>query len=277
MLIKRVKILITCKTYPSLTVNDDEVVCTGGITEEGKWYRIHPIPFRKLDYDKRYKKYQWIEIDLIKHDSDFRPESYKPVNYSNIILGEYLDTKKYGWEFRKNIILKKVYTSFKQLISEAHNKKICTSLAIFKPDKILDLIVEKEDRTNWDPKKVKAFKERASQHDLFKDAEVPFEVVPKIPYKFIYCFTDEDNKKHQLKITDWEVGQLYYNCLKKNHGDDKRAINDVRKKIFDHLMKKCDLYFYLGTTRVFHFMSRNPFIITGIFYPPKENQISLFN
>jgi len=54
----RKKILITVKTYPTLSKKYDELVCTAGIDEHGNWYRLYPIPFRKIDYDKRYKKYQ---------------------------------------------------------------------------------------------------------------------------------------------------------------------------------------------------------------------------
>lgn len=58
------KILITVKTYPTLSSKYDELVCTAGLTEEGKWIRLYPIPFRKLDYEQRYQRYQWIEVDV---------------------------------------------------------------------------------------------------------------------------------------------------------------------------------------------------------------------
>ena len=72
------RVLITVKTYPSISVKYDELVCTAGIDEQGNWIRIYPIPFRKLDYSKQYQKYHWIEIDLVKNSKDFRPESYRP-------------------------------------------------------------------------------------------------------------------------------------------------------------------------------------------------------
>lgn len=72
------KVLITVKTYPSLSEKYDELVCTAGFLEDGSWIRIYPVPLRKLDYQNRYEKWQWIEIDLIKNISDFHPESYRP-------------------------------------------------------------------------------------------------------------------------------------------------------------------------------------------------------
>ncbi|MEZ4900367.1 MAG: hypothetical protein R2822_00610 [Spirosomataceae bacterium] len=66
------KILITVKTYPTLSNKYDELVCTAGFLEDGSWIRVYPIPFRKLEYDKQYSKYDWVEIDLEKNTSDFR-------------------------------------------------------------------------------------------------------------------------------------------------------------------------------------------------------------
>ena len=72
----KMKILITVKTYPALSTKYGETVCTAGITEEGKWIRIYPLPFRKLDYDKRFNKYDWVELELKRNTNDFRRWGY---------------------------------------------------------------------------------------------------------------------------------------------------------------------------------------------------------
>lgn len=71
------KVLITVKTYPTISGKYDELVCTAGFLEDGTWIRIYPVPFRKRAYTEQYKKYDWIELDLVKNTSDFRPESYR--------------------------------------------------------------------------------------------------------------------------------------------------------------------------------------------------------
>jgi hypothetical protein len=63
----KMKILVLVKTYPAISKKYGEIVCTAGITEDGKWIRIYPIPFRKINYRKRFKKYDWIEIELTKN------------------------------------------------------------------------------------------------------------------------------------------------------------------------------------------------------------------
>ena len=113
------RVLIAVKTYPTLSEKYDELVCTAGFLEDGTWIRIYPIPFRKLSYDKRYSKWQWIELDLVKNTSDFRKESFRPANIDNEIkiVGE-IDTKN-GWAQRKSIVLKHVRYNMAELIEEA--------------------------------------------------------------------------------------------------------------------------------------------------------------
>lgn len=48
---------------------------------------------------------------------------------------------------------------------------------------------------------------------------------------------------------------------------------------YDELDLTKDLYFFMGTTHRHHFVGPNPFIIIGVFYPPKvdNRQLSLFD
>ena len=74
---------------------------------------------------------------------------------------------------------------------------------------------------------------------------------------------------------DWELGALFWKCLKRHNGDEVRACEDVKRKYLDEFVMTKDLYFFLGTTRRHHLKARNPFIIIGTFYPQKENQLKL--
>jgi len=76
-------------------------------------------------------------------------------------------------------------------------------------------------------------------------------------------------------IEDWELGQLYWNCLKSSNNNEQVASQKVKQKFFDEFIKTKD-YFFLGTTKQFHNVSPNPFIIIGTFYPKKELQRTLF-
>ncbi len=263
------RVLITVKTYPTISSKYDELVCTAGFREDGSWIRIYPVPFRHRAYTEQYKKYDWIEIDLVKNTSDFRPESYRPATLeTEIDVVGHMDTSR-NWEERKTLCLKKIYYKSSELIKEAQDKNIGTSLAVFKPTEILDFYAESVDR-EWSPKQ----RATLAQQNLF---ETKFEVVRKLPYKFKYRFKDNTGKESNMMIEDWETGQLFWRQLAKYEGNEQKAIDDVRKKYFDDFAIKKDLHFFLGTTKKNHYVSQNPFMIIGTFHPKIETQMKLFN
>ncbi|MES0489581.1 MAG: hypothetical protein ABUK01_06305 [Leptospirales bacterium] len=47
----------------------------------------------------------------------------------------------------------------------------------------------------------------------------------------------------------------------------------LSKKYSDEFMEK-DIYLFLGTTRQYHGWAKNPFVIIGVFYPPKSESVS---
>jgi len=162
------KVLITVKTYPTLSKKYDELVCTAGFREDGSWIRIYPVPFRKLDYQKRYEKWQWIELDLEKNTNDFRPESFKPKNIdADIKILDKIDTKG-NWAKRKKIVSNRIWTNLSDLIAAKNNDG--TSLAILKPKQVIDFICEPCER-EWDKKKMDAVIANKAQGSLFDEEE----------------------------------------------------------------------------------------------------------
>ena len=267
----KTKVLITVKTYPTISTKYEELVCTAGFREDGTWIRIYPVQFRKKSYQEQYGKYQWIELDLVKNDSDFRPESYRPISHDTEIkiLAE-IPTDGDAWVERRKVVLNKIYYSLAELIAEAKDRNIGTSLAVFKPTKVLDFIWEEVER-EWDDKKLATLK----QYNLFDTSSGDkSEVVKKLPYKFSFVFEDNQGKESTLMIEDWETGALYWNMMRK-YGDEKQACAAVREKYFDDFSKTKDLHFYLGTSQQFHLVAPNPFMIIGTFHPKKVSQTEM--
>jgi len=278
--VPRKKVLLTVTTYPLPSRSYDELVCTAGVLEDGTWIRIYPVPLSFLvDIKKGGKvknvKYNWIEIDLVKRSDDFRPESHSPQNYDfrDIKFWGSLDTKS-NWLLRKKYCLNNVYTSIDTLIGDSKDPSN-TSLATFKPTEIIDFQIEKDER-DWKP----VWKEIRNQLDLFAQGEPkdPSNMIPKVPYKFHYQFRDSEGKKSRLMIEDWEIGALFWNCLRNAEGDEIIALEKVRQKYFDNLAKTKDIHLFLGTTLEAHRRRwENPFVIIGVFYPKKETQLGIFN
>jgi len=273
---KECRLLVTVKTYPTLSGKYIETVCTAGVREDGTWVRLYPVPFRKLDQKDRYKLFDWIECRLERNRSDPRPETFRPLNWNELRCVGHLDTQN-QWRERRSILLKtaRVCDTLEELIRGAKANEI--SLAVFRPSCIVDFVCE-EDEREWDARKLEQVRRQVNQPDLFDDNawRKTFKVIPKLPYKFSYKFEDAGGRSSKMQILEWQVGQLYWKCLRSCEGNEDEALAKVRQKYFDEFLKT-DLHFFLGTTRQYHFFSPNPWVIVGVFPVPHDApQIELF-
>jgi len=250
------KVLITVKTYPIPSQTYQETVCTAGVLEDGTFIRLYPIDFRYMPYEKWYKKYQWVEVYVKKHESDYRKESYRPKLQSIRAIGEPIPAKG-DWNERKKYVLAKGTKTIEQLI-ECH-KNDNTSLGIVKPKKVEELIIEQDD-PQWPPEQQAVFQ----QERLLGPRQKPLE---KIPFKFSYKFFCDDMScnGHKMMIADWEIGQHYRNMRDKYKNKPEDAAKIVRQKFFD-VMCHCDrdTYFFVGTV-----LGHSSWIVLGVFWPKK--------
>lgn len=271
----RERILITVKTYPTLSRKYGETVCTAGVRPDGSWLRIYPVPFRRLDEAEQYKKYDWLDCDLTRSRKDPRPETHHPVNVDQLVPVSHINTAN-NWRERRRLLLgkAKVYTSIQQLIDGA--KANLLSLAVFKPAKIIGFIWEKEETPEWDEAKLAEMRDQSKQGELFEEEawRKTFKVIPKLPYNFSYRFADVDGRESTLQVLDWETGMLFWNC-RNHYGDDQTALEKVRDKYLNNFSKS-DLHFFMGTTQQYHFVAPNPWVIVGVFPVPHEPQADLF-
>lgn len=270
----RERVLITVKTYPTLSRKYGETVCTAGVREDGTWMRIYPVPFRRLDEAEQYRKFDWIEADFVTNRSDPRPETHHPADYDQLVPIAHMGTDD-NWRERRELLLKraKVYDRLEPLMTGAKENRL--SLAVFKPTLIRDFIWEDDER-DWNPSKVAQMREQTRQTEMFAEESwrETFKVIPKLPYAFSYRFEDADGRKSTLQVLDWECGQLFWNCLRGSGGDEETALAKVRAKYLEELGLR-DLHFLLGTTQQFHGFAPNPWVIIGVFAPPYQNQLEL--
>ena len=265
------RVLVSVKTYPTLSNKYDEVVCTAGFRENGEWIRLYPVPFRKHDEYQRYKKFQWIELDVERNTSDKRNESYRPC--SEIVLQDSMGLQN-DWRERREFVIEKnkVYTNLEESI--AKNKKGELSLCTFKPTEIVNVHVE-VDASTWDKELLDAIELRSKQQSLFGETPVNFQVVRKLPFKFKYEIKDDSGKTSKMMIEDWELGQLFWRQFDK-YKNQQRAIDDVVSKYMKDLIVGRDTHLFLGTTSRWDAIAPNPFVIIGVFYPPIVKQNELF-
>ena len=267
------RVLITVKTYPTLSKKYGETVCTAGVRADGSWMRIYPVPFRRLEETEQYRKFDWIETEFIRGTADPRPETRHPADLAKMLPVGHIGTED-NWRERRDLLLKtcKVYDRLEPLLTGAKENRL--SLAVFKPAKIRGFIWEDDDR-EWNPDKLAQMRDKTRQVEIFADDawRETFKIIPKLPYTFSYQFEDLDGKKSTLQVLDWECGQLYWNCLRR-HSHEEIALEKVREKYLDEFGKR-DLYFFLGTTQQFHGFAPNPWVIVGVFAPPYQHQLDL--
>jgi hypothetical protein len=260
------KILIATKTYPSISTKYQETVCTAGILlseEENplQWIRIYPIRYRYLDFDKRYPRWAIVSAKIKRNDQDYRPEISK-IDDNSLEIIRKIDTTN-NWQERKSLVLSLQFRSIADI--QAQGK----SLGIIKP-KSIERFFSKKTSREWNQKQQTVL----NQLDLFE----PNIDLEKIPYQFVYQFTDEDNVPHKYSISDWEIMELYRKCRDRSQLSgleaEQYALEKVRQKLEDDFLESKDLYFIVGNIK----NHAKSFMIIGLFYPPlvKFNQMELF-
>lgn len=256
------KVLITVKTYPRPSQKYGELVCTAGITAQGEWIRLFPMPFRDMPFSQQYSKFDWIECNVRKRTDDPRRESYSPINQDEEIAIIDSVPAARDWAERKRLLMPLLSPSVEELRGQC---SAGVSLGLIKPRKIERVIVEKAER-EWTGKERQAL----LQTRLFGPEQKPLE---KIPYIFRYRYLCEGNEcnGHNMQIDDWEIYALYLS-EKAKKGEIKAKESVVQKL---HWMTKRDLHLFLGTTKSQH--HRKSFMIIGLFYPPVIHQRSLFD
>ncbi len=256
------RVLITVRTYPVPATKSIEASCTAGITEDGKWIQLFPIPFRLMAEENRFSKWQWINTDAIKATNDARPESYK-LNNETIEAGNKLGTED-GWRARKDAIKSLLRKSMCEIHREQDVHGFPT-LGVFRPGRIKRLILEPDD-PDWSPDQIATLQ----QDDLFQ--KTPSLTLQKIPFKFKYEFVcaEFDCKGHTMSCTDWEMAEAYRQW--RTRYDDKWE-EIFRQRFERDMIEKNDTHFFVGTV---HQHPKN-WIIVGLFYPPKQPMLDLFD
>ncbi len=205
-----------------------------------------------MDKKQKFAKYQWIEADIARDTRDPRPESYKL--FGNITPLQRIATGE-NWKARKGLVLNDVYTNLSQLINKARDTKTFTSLATFKPAKIIAFSMVKTKPATDVKKKLAILQGRLCEDKTKNLADI-------IPYKFYYTIIDDSGKRSRMQILDWEIYQLCRKLMRK-YGEKKGLVyKHLKAKYFNEFVEKRDIHLFLGTSKYWHIRrSKNPFMI----------------
>ena len=254
------RILVTVKAYPAPSRKYIETVCVAGITaDDKKWARLYPVPFRDLEYKKRFKKYDLIEARIEKVSRDHRPESYK-IDADSIKVIGHLDSSK-GWAKRKEYVLPTVSNSMCEIERRSETEGV--SLGAFKPAPPVTF--------SWEPapKQWKAgSEERYGQLSLFNPQK---KVLEKIPYLFRYqyrCLNEPVCSGHNQCIIDWEIGEAFRSWKQQRYHTDERTLEMIQQKWQAKMFgDDKDTHLFVGNQHRF-----KTFMVLGVFWPPKDTK-----
>lgn len=262
---RRERILILCKTYPSPSAKYSETSCVAGMTEDGRLLRLYPIPFRLISDEHQFRKWQWITARVRRPKEDHRPESRR-VDVETLQLGDIMPTSD-GWRQRRQWLEKlPVFDTFDSLEAERQTESGQT-LGLLRPSRLVSLDITPVKNAEWTGDEKEKLLRLQRQGDLFNETERDLRLLKKLPYDFHYryvCNAPEGEVEYRHKITDWEVGALYWNVRRKYGSRNWEA--PFRAKIEQDLPAK-DLLFLMGTMHRFP----DQWLTVSLLYPPKRS------
>ena len=267
--IRKERILILAKTYPSPSAQYVETSCVAGISQDGAMRRLFPVPFRMIEDGQQFRKWQWIDVRVEKAPKDHRPESHK-IYVDTINCGDVIDTKKAWsgrWEWLEKI---PAFDSYEAI--EATRLADGLSLALLRPKRLIGLEISKARNPDWTDEEREKLLQEQMQGNLFDEVEERRQVkqLRKVPFDFYYRYvydTPEGEKERKHKIVDWEAGALFWKC-RESHGTDWEK--PFRAKLEEDLGAK-DLMFLMGNQHRF----QDQWLIISLVYPPKRKPVEV--
>ena len=250
-MIERERILITVRTYPTISKRHLETVCTGGINDRGEWRRLYPVSLRYLEEDRQFRAFDVVDVELRPGD-DGRPESRKPKMESMRII-EHLK----GWRARCDWVNPTVCPSMAGMVAAGR------TLGPVALREVLEFMAEPS-APDWTPEQKEVLKQ-----ELMFGERLPLE---KIPYDFRLRWVDEDGHEHSSLILAWELYETWRQY--RHRYSDPIAV--MREKWMADLFgpsRKVGLF--MGN----HSRFRNTWMVCGWFCPPKKESVdgSLFS
>ncbi len=105
------------------------------------------MPFRLVDDDKQFKKWQWITARIEKAPGDHRPESHRVFVDTIQCEGDPLPTKN-EWQARRSQLEKiPVFSDFAAL--EEARVSAGATLGLLRPSRIIGLDIAPSDKPEW--------------------------------------------------------------------------------------------------------------------------------
>jgi len=254
------RVLVTVKAYPEVSKAYGEIVCLAGITDNGEFIRLYPVPFELFRGKDRIRKYTWVDAKCAKVDDyQHRKDSYKVKTEFGKCMIKKIDESLTGisgktpWDQRSKIVLPLVSSSLEDLESRFSQDK--SSLGLIKIQDLLDFYSKKP------IEEIEIERSMLIQKTLFGGSRTLLDKIPHIFYYKFHCSPD-CTRIHDISIEDWEVFESF-RSWSDIYLEKEILWQKLRQRYYEDFKEK-NLHFFMGTH------SRWPiWMIIGAYYPPK--------
>lgn len=255
------QVLVLVKATPQPSRQYGDTVCVAGVDMRSatpRWVRLYPVPFRYLEGDRQFKKYDIVSVRTREAGADKRPESRK-IDAATIEVVQHLN----GWRRRSPWIEPLVEPSMCELVAATRADINAQSLAPIRPADVVGLQFTKH--PGWSPDELKRFEEYRQQGDLFN--ETPPQLLDAPPWIVHLAYRCEDTRctGHQQRIIDWELTALQARYRGRSEEELKTA---VKRNFFEipFASGRSPLIFVGNQEDV---RRRASFTVLGLYYPKK--------
>lgn len=255
------QVLITVKASPQPSAGYGDTVCVAGVEiKNGKpvrWVRLYPVPFRYLEGEQQFKKYQIIEVAVTRNQRDPRPESYK-IDASSIRIKESIEK----WPARVPLVQSMVAGSMCGVLDAVRQDANAPSLALIEPRKVLGLRIEPH--PGWSAKQAAVLDQWVAQPELFGGGAPKRAIkAPRFSVKYRYICSEKSCNSHEQGLLDWELTALQ---LKLAHQTDEQLEAAIEEKFYRLMCAPGrSTAFFVGNQA--EPTKRRTFSVLGVYYP----------
>lgn len=270
---ERARILITVKAAPQPSAKYGDTVCVAGVrvdTDSHPWVRLYPVPFRWLDADSQFSKYDIVEVSMRRRNQDSRSESYVPDTQSIRVL-QHLD----GWEQRAPIINNVARTTTCRLMRDAEISHASPSLGKVSVAELIGFTLD--EHPGWSVEEQAKIDQSmaAGEIDVFGTAAQPARLrAPRLKLRYRYRCEEDRCPGHFGQNLDWELRAFQNRFYSEPIERLKARVEDrfVETMFSSHRATS----FFLGNFEAA--IKRGKFSVLGVYWPPAgvASQLTLF-
>lgn len=214
------QILILVKASPQPSRQYGDTVCVAGADLTSgipKWIRLYPVPFRYLDGEQQFKKYDVIRTRTRDAGADKRPESRK-IDAESIARISSLN----GWKKRAPWVEPLAGPTMCGIEQAAKANLNAPSLAAIRPASVKGVTFARH--PGWTKDQLDRFEHYRNQGDLFRESPPRLLDPPRLQVKLNFQCQEPYCKGHAPGIIDWELTALQHRYQGRTDGELKDAI-----------------------------------------------------